>query len=135
MAEKLHTMNRNNKWLVLANPNICRHTDSLHQNGFVSWVQKSYPFEIGDCVYLYINGAVRFKTTVEAAVDHREDSEFWIGKAPQHPTFRLRLLKESDGTSLSEEELKLFDFKGGRSLRHYIHHNTELLEYIDSVFG
>lgn len=127
-------MNRNNKWLVLANPNYCRHTDCIHQKGFVSWVQESYPFEIGDNVYLYINGAVRFKTTVEAAVDHREDSEFWIGKAPQHPTFRLRLLKELDGNDLSENELKQFGFKGGRSLRHYIHHNTELLEYIDSLF-
>lgn len=127
-------MNRNDKWLVLANPNRCRHTDSLHQQGFVSWVQNCYPFEIGDSVYLYINGAVRFKTIVEAAVDHREDSKFWIGKAPQHPTFRLRLLKESDGTGLSENELKEFGFKGGQSLRHYIHHNTDLLEYIDSVF-
>ena len=35
---------------------------------------------------------------------------------------------------LSENEQKEFGFKGGQSLRHYIHHNTDLLEYIDSVF-
>ena len=77
-------MERNNKWLVLANPNRCRHTDCLHKKGFVSWVQKTYPFEIGDIVYLYINGAVRFKTCVETAVDHREDNDYWVGKAPEH---------------------------------------------------
>lgn len=128
-------MDRNNKWLVLANPKICRHTDCLHKEKFVSWVQKSYPFEIGDIVYIYINGAVRFKTFVEAAVEHREDSSYWIGKAPEHPTFRLRLIKESDGLSLNAANLAHFGFKGGQSLRHYIHHNTELLEYIDSIFG
>ena len=126
---------RNNKWLVLANPKICRHADSLHEKGFVSWVQKSYPFEIGDIVYLYVNGAVRFKTFVEAAVNHREDSTFWIGKAPEHPTFRLRLLAESDGNHLTTKDLAKFGFKGGQSLRHYIHHNIEMLEYIDDVFG
>lgn len=51
---------RNNKWLVLGNPKICRHTDSLHKEGFVSWVQKSYPFEIGDIVFLYVEGALQF---------------------------------------------------------------------------
>ena len=125
---------RNNKWLVLANPKICRHADSLHEKGFVSWVQKSYPFEIGDIVYLYVNGAVRFKTFVEAAVNHREDSTFWIGKAPEHPTFRLRLLAESDGNHLTTRDLAKFGFKGGQSLRHYIHRNIEMLEYIDGVF-
>lgn len=127
-------MERNNKWLVLANPNRCRHTDCLHKEGFVSWVQKTYPFEIGDIVYLYINGAVRFKTCVETAVDHREDKDYWIGKAPEHPTFRLRLIMESDGSGLTAEDLLPFGFKGGQSLRHYIHHNTELLEYIESMF-
>ena len=127
-------MERNNKWLVLANPNRCRHTDSLHKEGFVSWVQKTYPFEIGDIVYLYINGAVRFKIFVEAAVNHREDKEYWIGKTPEQPTFRLRLMKESDGNGLTTEDLSRFGFKGGQSLRHYIHHNTGLLEYIESIF-
>ena len=87
-----------------------------------------------DIVYLYINGAVRFKTCVETAVDHREDKDYWIGKAPEHPTFRLRLIMESDGTGLTAEDLLPFGFKGGQSLRHYIHHNTELLEYIESIF-
>ncbi|MBP5715053.1 MAG: hypothetical protein J6X07_10200 [Prevotella sp.] len=127
-------MERNNKWLVLANPKFCRHTDCLHKEKFVSWVQKSYPFEIGDIVYLYINGAVHFKTFVEVAVPHREDSDYWIGKAPEHPTFRLRLVKESDGNGLTAEDLARFGFKGGQSLRHYIHHNTKLLEYIESIF-
>lgn len=127
-------MERNNKWLVLANPNRCRHTDCLHKEGFVSWAQKTYPFEIGDIVYLYINGSVRFKTCVETAVDHREDKDYWVGKAPEHPTFRLRLVKESDGNGLTAEDLSHFGFKGGQSLRHYIHHNTELLEYIESIF-
>lgn len=131
----MESFTRNNKWLVLANPKFCRHTDCLHEKGFVSWVQKSYPFEIGDIVYLFVNGAVRFKTFVEAAVNHREDSAFWIGKAPEHPTFRLRLLAESDGNRLATEDLAKFGFKGGQSLRHYIHHNVEMLEYIDDVFG
>lgn len=126
---------RNNKWLVLANPKKCRHTDCLHEKGFVSWVQKTYPFEIGDIVYLFINGSVRFKTFVEAAVDHREDSTFWFGKAPEHPTYRLRIIKESDGLQLSAADLAQFGFKGGQSLRHYIHNNIELLEYIDKVMG
>lgn len=130
----MKNFSRNNKWLVFANPKICRHTDSLHEKGFVSWVQKSYPFEIGDIVYLFINGAVRFKTFVEAAVNHREDSVYWIGKAPEHPTFRLRFLAESDGSKLSTEDLAKFGFKGGQSLRHYIHHNVEMLEYIEEVF-
>lgn len=127
-------MKRNNKWLVLANPNLCRHTDSLHKEGFVSWVQKTYPFEIDDIVYLYVNGSVRFKTYVEKAVNHREDKEYWIVKAPEHPTFRLRLVKEINGSGLSAEDLSRFGFKGGQSLRHYIHNNVELLEYIESVF-
>ena len=74
------------------------------------------------------------KTFVEAAVNHREDGEYWIGKAPEHPTFRLRLLAESDGSNLSATELAKFGFKGGQSLRHYIHHNIEMLEYIEEVF-
>jgi hypothetical protein len=77
---------------------------------------------------------VRFKTCVETAVDHREDKDYWVGKAPEHPTFRLRLVKESDGNGLTAEDLSHFGFKGGQSLRHYIHHNTESLEYIESIF-
>lgn len=126
--------NRNNKWLVLANPKKCRHIDCLHEKGFISWVQKTYPFEIGDIVFLFINGAVRFKTIVETAVDYREDSKYWIGKAPEHPTFRLRVIKESNGHLLSTADLAQFGFKGGQSLRHYIHHNTQMLEYINSIF-
>lgn len=71
---------------------------------------------------------------VETAVDHREDKDYWVGKAPEHPTFRLRLIMESDGNGLTAEDLLRFGFKGGQSLRHYIHHNTELLEYIESMF-
>lgn len=127
-------MERYNKWLVLGNHKICDHTSSFHKNGFVSWVQKSYPFQIGDIVFVYVKGAVRFKTCVEATVDHRQDIEFWIVKAPQHPTFRLRLLKESDGNNLKESDLAKYGFKGGCSLRHYIHNNIQLLEYIDAAF-
>lgn len=32
------------------------------------------------------------------------------------------------------EDSAKFGFKGGQSLRHYIHHNAEMLEYIEEVF-
>ena len=130
----MNNLMRNNKWLVLANPKRCRHTDCLHELGFVSWVQKSYPFQIGDIVFLYINGAVKFKTVVEDAVNYREDSDYWIEQPPQHPTFRLRLVKESEGHGLQAKDLVQFGFKGGRSLQRYIHHNINLLTYIDTFF-
>ncbi|MBQ7533327.1 MAG: hypothetical protein IKQ09_04945 [Bacteroidales bacterium] len=127
-------MERYNKWLVLGNSNKCNHTNSFHNNGFISWVQKSYPFQIGDIVFVYVKGAVRFKTVVEALIDYRQDCEYWIEKAPQHPTFRLKLIKELDDDKLKEVNLAKYGFKGGRSLRHYIHKNVKLLDYIDNVF-
>lgn len=127
-------MERYNKWLVLGNSYKCNHTKSFHNNGFISWVQKSYPFQIGDIVFVYVKGAVRFKTVVEALIDYRQDCEYWIEKAPQHPTFRLKLIKELDDDKLKEVNLAKYDFKGGRSLRHYIHKNVKLLDYIDNVF-
>lgn len=75
-------MERYNKWLVLGNSYKCNHTKSFHNNGFISWVQKSYPFQIGDIVFVYVKGAVRFKTVVEALIDYRQDCEYWIEKAP-----------------------------------------------------
>lgn len=124
----------NTKWLAMANPKRCNHTKSLHEQGFISWKQNRTRFELGDIVFLYINGAVRFKTVVEAKVDHREDSHYWIEKAPQQPTYRLRLVKESDGSQLHEKDLEQYGFKGGRSLQHPLKGNKALLEYISNIF-
>ena len=87
----MNNIAKDNKWLVAANPKYCRHSECLRQQGYISWKQESYPFEIGDIVFLYINGAVKFKTIVEATVNHREDSNYWIGEASTTTNFPFKI--------------------------------------------
>lgn len=63
-----------------------------------------------------------------------EDSDFWIEKAPDDITYKLKLFSEYKGNALDESELLKHAFKGGRSLQTPICNNMTLFNYIKSVF-
>lgn len=125
------------KWLVFANENRCKHAESLLSIKTISWVMgRQYHFNIGDIVFLFMSNerCVRFKTVVTAENCKREDSQFWVEKAPNDITFRLELVKEYVGNNLFESDLVKHGFKGGRSLQHPMKENKDLLEYINGEF-
>ena len=64
----------------------------------------------------------------------REDQSFWVETPPNDITYKLKLLGEYDGRMLSEQNLCKHGFKGGRSLETPSCNNTELINYIKSVF-
>ena len=70
---------------------------------------------------------IRIKTIVEACGIPREDSEFWVEKAPRDLTSRLKLIGESNNNLLKEENLKRHGFNGGRSLQRPIYKNSQLI--------
>lgn len=56
-----------NKWLVFANENRCKHADSLLEIKKISGgMGQQYHFYIGDVVFLSNGRYVRFKTVVPA---------------------------------------------------------------------
>lgn len=122
-------------WIAFANEKKCNHTKCLLTKGFVSWVD-SYGFQIGDIVYLFMSNSrnIRFKTIVEKCEVPREDSDFWIEKAPKDLTSRLKLIAESNSALLKEENLKKHHFNGGRSLQRPIYKNEQLIAYIQENF-
>ncbi len=87
-------------------------------------------------VYLFMSNSrnIRFKTRVEACEVPREDSDFWIEKAPKDLTSRLRLVAENNSALLKEENLKKHHFNGGRSLQRPIYKNEQLIAYIQENF-
>ena len=97
---------------------------------------KNIRFDIGDIVYLFMSDErkVRFKMRVIAKNCKREDSDFWIEKAPDDITYKLELLGEYKGNALDESELLGYGFKGGRSLQIPNCNNKALIDYIESIF-
>ena len=93
-------------------------------------------FDVGDIVYLFMSDErkVRFKMRVTAKNCKREDSDFWIEKAPDDITYKLDLLGEYKGNVLDESELLGHGFKGGRSLQIPNCNNKALIGYIKSIF-
>ncbi|MBQ0080492.1 MAG: hypothetical protein KBS95_02940 [Alistipes sp.] len=126
---------RNRTWLAFANRKRCKHADAIHALGFISWRMGRARFAIGDVVYLFMSDerCVRFKMKVAEKNCHREDQAFWVEKAPNDITYKLELLKEYDGTMLSEQELCKHGFNGGRALETPNCNNSPLIEYITSI--
>lgn len=108
-------MQHNRTWLAFANRKRCRHADAIHNLGFISWKMGRVRFAVGDVVYLFMSDErkVRFKMVVTAENCKREDQTFWVEAAPDDTTYRLELLEEYNGNSLSEHELFKHGFKGG----------------------
>lgn len=130
-------MAQNRTWLAFANRKKCGHADAIHTLGFINWLMgKNIRFDIGDTVYLFMSDErkVRFKMIVIAKNCKREDSDFWIEKAPDDITYKLKLFSEYKGNALDESELLKHAFKGGRSLQTPICNNMTLFNYIKSVF-
>ena len=130
------TTTNHRTWLAFANRKRCRHADSIHSRGFISWIMVRAHFAIGDVVYLFMSDerGIRFKMVVTAENVEREDQTFWVEKAPSDKTYRLELLEEYDGTLLSEQEMFKHGFKGGKSLEIPNCNNKQLLDYIKVVF-
>lgn len=105
------------------------------KKGIVSWVD-TYGFQVGDIVYLFMSNSrnVRFKTIVEACGVPREDSAFWIEKAPKDLTCRLKIVGENQSNLLKEDNMKTHGFNGGRSLQRPICKNRQLITYIQDHF-
>lgn len=129
-------MLQNRTWLAFANRKRCRHADAIHNLGFISWRMGRARFSIGDLVYLFVSDerCIRFKMIVTAANCKREDQAYWVDTPPNDITYKLELLEEYNGTKLSEQELCKHGFKGGRSLENPSCNNTELIDYIKSIF-
>ena len=90
-------MTQNRIWLAFASGKRCRHADAIHALGFINWrMGKNIRFDVGDIVYLFMSDErkVRFKMRVTAKNCKREDSDFWIEKAPDDITYKLDLLGE-----------------------------------------
>ena len=126
----------NRTWLAFANRKRCRHSDAIHNLGFISWRMGRAHFAIGDIVYLFMSDerCVRFKMIVVAENCKRADQAFWTETPPNDITYKLELLEEYNGTKLTEQDLRKHGFKGGRSLEIPNCNNTELINYIKSVF-
>lgn len=129
-------MLQNRTWLAFANRKRCRHADAIHNLGFISWRMGRARFSIGDLVYLFVSDerCIRFKMIVTAANCKREDQAYWVDTPPNDITYKLELLEEYNGTKFSEQELCKHGFKGGRSLENPSCNNTELIDYIKSIF-
>ena len=127
---------QNSRWLVFANEKKCNHVRCFAEKGFISWHRGRIKFAEGDIVYVFLSTErrVRYKTKVVAVDVSREDASYWIEDAPKDKTHRLQLIDESSAKGLHEEDLKVYGFKGGRSLQHPMCGNLKLLDYIDSRF-
>ena len=125
---------KNRKWVVFGNAKRCNHTKSLHEQWFISWVQRQEgaKFQIGDIVYLFVSDErrVRFKLVVVAENQPRQDGGYWIETPPNDVTYKLELLEEYNGEKLNEEQLLKNGFKGGGSLQQPCCNNKQLLDYI-----
>lgn len=128
--------NRNRTWIAFANKKRCRHADAINNLGFISWRMGRAHFAIGDIVYLFMSDEryIRFKMIVTAENCEREDKDFWVEKAPDDRTYKLKLLAESDRSQLTESDLLQHGFKGGQSLEIPNCNNSELISYIKSIF-
>jgi len=76
---------------------------------------------------------VRFKMVVVDRNCARTDSAYWIKKAPTNLTYKLSLANEYHGDQLKEIYLKKYGFSGN-CIQNPSCNNTDLTEYIDSVF-
>lgn len=128
-------MKINRTWLAFANRKRCRHSDAIHNIGFICWKMGRAHFAIGDIVYLFMSDErrVRFKMVVTAENCKREDQEFWVEKAPNDTTYKLELIEEYSGDKLTEKDLCNHGFSSGRSLEIPNCNNMELLNYIKSI--
>ena len=132
----------NKNWLVFANRDKCHHAEALYELGFVNWrSRKNFKMSIGDYVYLYVSDErrVRFKTQVVAENCERQDDKFWQDDAKgvtlYDPTYKLQYRDEYKGHELDDAVLREHGFNGGGSILTPNYKNTELLDYIESIFG
>lgn len=133
----MENMKHNRTWLAFANENYCNHRKALKEIGLISWTKNIRAnFAVNDIVYLFMSDdrAVRFKLRVCKVDVPREDSKYWIIKAPKDSTYQLKLEDEYDGILLNEEVLVRVGFKGGGSILTPNCNNTELIDYVNSVF-
>ena len=135
-------MSKNKNWLVFANRDKCHHAEALYELGFVNWrARKSFKMSIGDYVYLYVSDErrVRFKTQVVAENCDRQDDNYWQddakGPTLYDPTYKLEYRDEYKGNELDDAILREHGFNGGGSILTPNYKNTELLDYIESVFS
>ena len=131
-------MSKNKNWLVFANRDYCHHAEALYELGFINWkARKSFKMSIGDYVYLYVSDdrRVRFKTQVVAENCERQDNKYWQVPPSHDPTYKLEYRDEYDGHELDDAVLREHGFNGGGSILTPSYKNTELLDYIESVFG
>ena len=128
----------NKNWLVFANRDKCHHAEALYELGFVNWkARKSFKMSIGDVVYIYVSDErrVRFKTQVIAENCERKDDKYWQVPASHDPTYKLEYRDEYKGHELDDTILREHGFNGGGSILTPNYKNTELLDYIESVFS
>ena len=130
-------MKNNRTWLVFANEDKCNHILSFEEQGFISWVENKIKFALYDTVYVFVSSErrIRYKTKVVAVNCRRGDAKYWKGIAPNDTTSMLQLVQEFSGNELDELILLSYGFKGGRSIQTPMCNNTELFEYVESVFN
>lgn len=131
-------MKEHRNWLVFAKRTKCHHAEALHNLGFINWREgQNFKMSIGDYVYLYVSDErrVRFKTQVVAKHCERQDGKYWTKTAPHDLTYKLEFRDEYNGNELDDAVLREHGFSGGGSIETPSYKNTELLDYIESVFG
>ena len=131
-------IDRNRTWIAFANRAICRHSDAILELGYINWrMGNNFHFEIGDTVYLFMSDErkIRFKMAVVEKNCTRTDGNYWIEKASDDLTYRLSFVDEYQGNKLGEAYLEKYGFSGGSSIQTPSSKNTDLIEYVDSIFA
>lgn len=129
-------MKGNRKWQILAQERTCKHTEAIHELGFINWrMKRNVHFALGDTVFLFMSDSrsVKFKTIVTDNDCERKDQKFWISTPPKRPTCKFKFLKEYKGTKLTEAELEEHGLKHN-NMQNAICNNKPLLDYIQSIF-
>jgi 5-methylcytosine-specific restriction protein A len=130
-------------WLIPANPNEYDVEGAFSNYETIDW-KRSYKYENGDIIFIYISGdvrRVRYKVEVlEGLVKDNNivnDKKFWVDeekfeKSKEYDFTRIRLLDEVDTSELSLSKLRDYGLKG--NIQGSMKLKGELGDYIMSFF-
>jgi 5-methylcytosine-specific restriction enzyme A len=142
--EDIDHKNARRVWLMPANPNDYDVESAFSYYDTIDW-KRSYNYENGDIIYIYVSGSVRrvrYKVEVIKGLvrttDITYDNRFWkdeekYEKSKEYDTARLRLLDEVDTPALSLAALRDYGLKG--NIQGSMKLNGELRNYIMSFFN
>jgi 5-methylcytosine-specific restriction enzyme A len=142
--EESNHKNARRVWLVPANPNEYDIESAFNRYETLDW-KRSYNYENGDILFLYVSGnvrKVRFKVEVIEGLiqtnDNLYDAEFWFDeeklvRSKEWDWSRVRFVDEVDCEGLSLQQLRNHGLKG--NIQGSMKLTGELRDYIMSFFN